>query len=401
MLSERELEAALRRVEPPGADAAAERAWRDVQAALDAPAPRRTFRWGWRRAVPALAAVLLGLAVALTPPGEAVAEWLRRAVEPAARAPAPPAIPVDRFPGGGALLVRSGDGLSIVDEAGQRRRLGRWDDAAWSPHGRFVVAVRGQELAALDRRGGVRWRLRRPYPLAQPAWSPDGQRIAYRSLDGLRVVAGDGTGDRLLAGPLGPAGPAWRPGATWQLAWADREGRVRLVDAETGRTLWRSAAGAPVEAFAWAPGGRRLAVVTAGGLRVLDSRGRSVSRIRLAAGRTVVAAAFQRRGRAPLAYAVHDLRRRRTVVRMAPGRLLGGRPSVVPRDHASSRLFTGRGRIADLAFAPDGDWLLLGWRGADQWVLLGAPYVTGVAALRDVSRRFGPRPRVRGWCCPP
>ena len=37
MLSERELEAALRRVEPPGADAAAERAWRDVEAALDAP----------------------------------------------------------------------------------------------------------------------------------------------------------------------------------------------------------------------------------------------------------------------------------------------------------------------------------------------------------------------------
>ena len=24
-----------------------------------------------------------------------------------------------------------------------------------------------------------------------------------------------------------------------------------------------------------------------------------------------------------------------------------------------------------------------------------------IAALRDVSRRFGPRPRVRGWCCPP
>ena len=209
MVSERELQAALRRVEPPDADAAAARAWASVEAALAAPAPQRTRAWGWRRVVPALAVALLAVAVALTPPGEALADWLRRAVEPAPRAPPRRPVPPVAFPGGGALLVRSGEALWIVDDRGRRTRLGRWTDAAWSPRGRFVAAVRGRELAALDRRGAVRWRLERPFPLSQPAWSSgDGQRIAYRSLDGLRVVAGDGTGDRLLAGPLGPAGPA-------------------------------------------------------------------------------------------------------------------------------------------------------------------------------------------------
>ncbi len=290
------------------------------------------------------------------------------------------------MPGGGALLVRAGGALWTVDATGHRTRLGRWDDAAWSPRGRFVAAVRGQELAALDRRGGVRWRLTRPYALAQPAWSPgDGQRIAYRSLDGLRVVAGDGTGDRLLAGPLGPAGPAWRPGGARELAWADRAGRVHLTAADTGVESWRTAPGPAVRQLAWAPSGRRLAVVGAHGVRVLDARGRVVTRLRAAAGGAITAAAF---GSGALAFAVFDARRGQSTVKLM-------------RDRPARRIFSGRGRIADLAFAPDGGWLLIGWRGADQWVLLGAPYVTGVAALRGLSHRFGTRPEVRGWCCPP
>jgi WD40 repeat protein len=69
------------------------------------------------------------------------------------------------------------------------------------------------------------------------------------------------------------------------------------------------------------------------------------------------------------------------------------------------RLFTGPGRISDVAFAPDGRWLLVGWRDADQWVFLHL-HDAHVRAVSGVGAQFSPGtprrstfPRVRGWCC--
>jgi hypothetical protein len=395
-----ELATLLRDIPVPGEDEAAERAWMRIQTEplpAAAPARRRSRSPLARR--PGLAPLGLALAIlaalvvgALTPPGEAVADWLRRAVErpkPAAKpAPGPLALPA-----GGAVLVGAPGGLWIVEADGDRHRLGRWDAASWSPSGRFVAAVHGQRLAALDRRGRIRWSLTRPFALAQPAWSPDRFHVAYRSGNGLRVVAGDGTGDRFVAGGLGPAAPAWQPGPRPVVTWADRRGRVRAADAASARELWNTASGPPVWFLSWSADGSRLAAVSARAVRFYDARGRLLRRVRLPAGTTTDAAAFSRQG-ALLTLALHDARRDFSqVVTTSAG------------DSTLRPLFGGRGRIGGLVYSPPGGWLLVAWRGADEWVFLRTPAADRVRTVGSVMRRLEPDasayPRVLGWCCPP
>lgn len=391
----------LRTLPAPGEEDAARRTWAAVERALEAAPERPVARAPRRRARRALVAATLvlvaALAVAFTPPGEALADWLRRTVAPSrppATAPARPQLPV-----GGRLLVEAPPyGLSIVEADGRRRRLGAWYDAVWSPHGRFVAAVSGQRLAVLDRRGAVRWSLRRPFELREPAWAPDGRMVAYRSANGLRVVAGDGTGDRLVAGPMGFGRPAWRPGAGHVVAWADRGGRVRLLDVASGRTSWVSGGGPQARFLVWSRSGSTLAAVSGHSVRLFDRGGRLLRRIRMARGQSIEAATFARRGSGPLTLAVHDFRRGWSEIVLTAARGPGG----------LRRMFSGRGRMIDLAWSPTGSWLLVAWRGADEWLFLHSAAVDRVTAIEDVTRFVNPRapglwafPRLRGWCCPP
>src|SRR5204862_17785 len=112
----------------------------------------------------------------------------------------------------------------LAGRDGAKRLLGRYTTASWSPHGLFEVAVHGHELAALDPKGNVRWSLERDGVVRDPRWSPDGYRIAYRAGSSLRVVAGDGTGDHLLARDIAPVAPAWRPGGDHVLAYVTPAG---------------------------------------------------------------------------------------------------------------------------------------------------------------------------------
>ena len=131
--------------------AARERSWRVVRAAYAGYAPRRRRRpWPALVAAVALSVVVAAGAAAAAAPRSDVGRWVREVLgagEPGAR-------PVlARLPGGGRLLVRAGDSAWVVAPDGSKRRLGAYDGASWSPHGRFVVAWRGHELAALDPRG--------------------------------------------------------------------------------------------------------------------------------------------------------------------------------------------------------------------------------------------------------
>jgi hypothetical protein len=57
-------------------------------------------------------------------------------------------------------------------------------------------------------------------------------------------------------------------------------------------------------------------------------------------------------------------------------------------------------------FSPDGDWILLPWLVADQWLFI--PLEKGrVSAVADITHQFSSGrsteqfPRVAGWCCTP
>ncbi len=214
---------------PEGAE---ERAWHVTRAAFEErnPVPKRAKPW---RPVLVLAAAAILAGVVASPPGQAVLDSIRKTVGVERAQPA-----LFSLPAPGPLLVVSDEGPWVVQPDGSKRLLGRYREASWSPFGRFVVAARANELAALELDGDVRWSLARP-GVRFPRWagSATDTRIAYLSGSTLRVVAGDGTGDRLLRRNVAAKTPVWLAGAGFRLAYTDRSGRQVAIDADTGRVL--------------------------------------------------------------------------------------------------------------------------------------------------------------------
>jgi hypothetical protein len=397
-MTEERLRELLREQRAPDERAAEERGWRVVREAYAQRGPAVPRRRGLRLAA-ALAAAAVLLAAAFTPPGQAVAEWVRDAVRPG-REDARKALV--SLPARGRLLVTSERGPWIVERDGPKRLLGDYEEASWSPRGLFVVATRDHELFALEPGGRPRWSLARAGRVRHARWSPDGFRIAYLSGSGVRVVAGDGTGDAALVPDVALTAPAWRPDTRHRLAYADRRGRVAVVDTDTKRTLWRSGPGSVPAELAWSADGARLLVLSSEQVRVLDSRGRSLLTLRMAPGTRAQTAAFAPGGDAfaLVSYAEAAERTRLELVRFA-------------EKGAAQRLLSGLGRFGDIAWSPDGQWLLAAWRDADQWVFIhtGAKRRAPIERLRavaNITRQFDPGggrraafPQLGGWCCPP
>jgi hypothetical protein len=378
----------------PERDPAEERAWRLLRAAFEAEhrEARPTPRPRPVRLVLALAAaVLAAAALALTPAGAEVGDLISDVVDPG-RERAEPVL--TELPSGGRLLVESARGPWIVQPDGSKRLLGQYDQATWSPQGLFVEVTREHELLATDPVGAVRWSVPRRGRVHDPAWSPSGFRVAYLSGDSLRVVAGDGTEDRRLDERVADTPPAWEPGQRHLLTYVDRDGRVRLVDVDSGRQSWASGRFATdVKSLAWSLDGRRLLVLTSSFYSVLDDRGRSIAKGPTRG--TADVAAFSPDG--PIA-----------LIRHSGGRTTAGRSELVLVDELGRehRLFSGPGRFDNLTWSPDGRWLLLSWRDADQWLFI-RPDEKPIA-VSNISRQFDPGatgasefPRVSGWCCPP
>jgi hypothetical protein len=374
-MTERELRRALAQVRVPDAEAE-ERSWQVVRAAFAArePSPRR---------LPVRAAVVLIalgalVAAAVSPPGRAILEGVREAVGIERAEPALFSLPAE-----GRLLVTSSEGAWVVSHDGGRRLLGPYAEAAWSPFGRFVVVARPNEVAALEPDGTVHWQLPRR-DVRFPRWggTTTDTRIAYLAGSRLHVVAGDGTGD-VDAGGLPAAAavaPAWQPGAQHVVAYVTTRGRVYVYET-AGAFRWRSRPFAGARQLLWSADGRALLLVTRDRLVVFAAGRPEPLAVRPLRG--VVEAAFAPSGREVAVVRARD-------VLLLDADRLGGRPDQV---------FAGAGPFGGLAWSPDGRWLAVSWRDADQWVFVRATGAHRLEAVSNVREQLGAGATLRGWCC--
>lgn len=358
---------------------AGERSWEVVRSAWEArtPHPRVHQRRG---ALVAIAIAFAIAAAALSPPGLAVLGSIRDAVRGSTSRDE-----LTSLPAPGPLLVQTSAGAWVVQQDGSKRFLAGYNDAVWSPHGLFVAAARSNELVAMEPNGRIHWTLARSRPIGSPEWSYEGFRIAYLSGASLRVVNGDGTGDRLITPSVNvtPAPSlAWRPG-THVLAYTNSRSQLTLLDVDRNRILWRRPLPG-AEHLLWSDDGRRLLAVAAH-VELFDPRGDLVATIHQRG--TVVGVAF--------------LPHREAFTLATVGR---GRSAVTLYGRRTKLLFSGAGEVGGIAWSPDARWLLVDWRGANQWLFMrtvGAPRVRPVSNIDNI---FGAGPeaplRVVGWCCP-
>jgi hypothetical protein len=389
--TEERLRSRLREQPLPGEGEAAARSWPVVEAALAERGPAARPRRVVLRLAIVAALLCVGLVAALTPAGAEVGHWIEDRFADRGD-PAGPAFA--GLPAGGSVLTISRTGAYAIDADGGAQWLGSFTDAGWSPRGVHVVGVNGRRLTAVDATGIVKWTLARERRVHDPSWSTGlGYAVAYLESRTLRVVAGTGepSTDRALRRGVAAVTPAWRPRSDQVLTYATAGGAIETLDVVSGRALWRARGGAsgPPVALAWSRNGRRLVALSSRSVTVLDVSGHVLRTIALPA--------------AGLELALHPSGRRAAVVVGGAGADGGAGTRVldVPLRGAGRPRQLFQGGVDGLAWSRDGRRLLLAWRDADEWLLLG-PGGRVRRALHGVSGELGAAggfPRVAGWCC--
>jgi len=357
----------------PHEDEAADRGWEIVRAAFEERVPSPGRR-DWRPIV----IVALGVAVlaaAFTSPGLAVWSSIRDAVKNEDH--------LVSLPTTGRILVNAQDGAWIVQRDGSKRFLPGYSNASWSPHGLYVAAARGNELVAMEPNGKIHWKLARAHRIEGPRWSYEGFRIAYYSGRSLRIVNGDGTGDHLLVRGVSPGPLAWEPG-THVLAYVNRGGEIQVANVDKrNRTVTIRTPGAPRQ-LAWTPDGKRLVAVEDHAIDVLWQRGPLIRDLERGPAR-VVAASISPDGGSIAFVETHAGRSSLQVTG-----ILGG---------PTGPILSGAGSFAGVFWSPDGRWLLLDGKSADQWLFIRRP-LKKLVTVSNIRGNFGPAAEPAGWCCP-
>jgi hypothetical protein len=196
-----------------------------------------------------------------------------------------------RFLADGRLVVYGQDDgkdfVGTLDASGRTVPFSLPPTSVFSPDGKriaySVVASFGPTLTAVSQlwvadADGRDPRLLVPdanHDGAQPAWSPDGRRIAYvagggRDVRTIHVIGADGRGDHEITTDGGDWNPTWSPDGT-RIAytigtWPQLRYRLAIVDADgrNPRDLTRPA-GWVDYGPAWSPDGRRIAFTSTRG----------------------------------------------------------------------------------------------------------------------------------------
>jgi len=394
--TEDRVRSALRDLEAPDEHLAEERGRQVVEAAFESrtPVPPRS-RTPLRAGVALLAGAAIAV-LALTPAGADVREWIADTIEVGEEDPEPR---LTSLPTPGSVLVEAPSGAWVIREDGSKRRLGDYERATWSPNGRFVGVSRGSELRAIDPAGNFRWSIETGAPVRAIDWSSDeGFRVAYLAGGELHVVTGDGVTDSPI-GPAADVAPAWQPesdpaAAIHRLTYVDVENRVVSVATDSGRVLWRTQEYFdPVRSLEWSADGKRLLVVSGKSAIIQNAEGGAFLKGPIATG--VEHASISPDG--------HEV----AIVSSGPR---GTELSLFSDTASVERLYSsGRGNpgaeFEAPVFSPDGEWILLPWPEADQWLFVNADDKR-VTAVADIARQFDADgkgkaafPAISGWCC--
>jgi hypothetical protein len=374
------LERLLRETPVPGADDAAARGRTAVLGAFAArPVPPRGRRSMLRVGLGiAVAALLAGVAAAST--GHLPVAGFGSRAAPSGHGPS---AQIERtrglsLPFPGEVLVRDDAGIVIVQRDGARRRLGPFADASWSPNARFVVLTGGRHLVVADPATGAhRWSITARAAVTDARWSlepavPPCCRIAYLSGGALHVIAGDGTGDHVVAEAADVA-PVWRPhNDRRELAYAAPDGSVHLVAADGGAALAPVLhPGFAVRSLVWSTDGARIAVAGARRIAVYRAGAATPGSVYRAPSGTTVSGALLAGGAGSLIVEqrIHGHTRLEHVT-------ADGEPT-----HGSE--FSGA--LDGISLAPDGRHLLVGMRDVQTWIVLSVPGLRTTAMINASS----------------